>query len=35
MHITQDGDVVITDNSDYTKVLAVMTLDFYNYLVEC
>ena len=34
MHILSSNKVVITDNSDYTKIHAVMTLDFYNILME-
>ena len=30
LHITKNREVIITDNSDYGKVYAVMSLDFYN-----
>lgn len=30
LHITQKGEVIITDNSDYTKIYAVYSLDFWN-----
>lgn len=30
LHITQQHEVIITDNSDYTKIYAVMSLEFAN-----
>lgn len=30
LHITKNREVIITDNRDYGKVYAVMSLDFYN-----
>lgn len=30
LHITQQHEVIITDNSDYTKIYAVMPLEFAN-----
>lgn len=30
LHITKNREVIITDNKDYGKVYAVMSLDFYN-----
>ena len=30
LHITQRHEVIITDNSDYTKIYAVMSLEFAN-----
>ena len=30
LHITKNREVIITDNRDYSKVYAVMSLDFYN-----
>lgn len=33
LHITKNREAIITDNRDYSKVYAVMSLDFYNQLV--
>ena len=30
LHITRNREVIITDNSDYTKIYAVMSLEFSN-----
>ena len=30
LHITHHREAIITDNKDYSKIYAVMTLDFYN-----
>ena len=30
MHITHNREAIVTDNRDYEKVYAVMSLDFYN-----
>ena len=30
LHITKNREVIITDNREYGKVYAVMSLDFYN-----
>lgn len=30
LHITKNREAIITDNRDYSKVYAVMSLDFYN-----
>ena len=30
LHITDHGEVIITDFSDYTKIYAVYSLDFYK-----
>lgn len=30
LHITDHGEAIITDNSDYTKIYAVFSLDFWN-----
>lgn len=30
LHITKNREVIISDNRDYSKVYAVMSLDFYN-----
>ena len=30
LHITQQHEEIITDNSDYTKIYAVMSLEFAN-----
>ena len=30
LHITNNGEVIITDFSDYTKIYCVYSLDFYN-----
>lgn len=30
LHITDHGEAIITDNSDYTKIYAVYSLDFWN-----
>lgn len=32
LHITKDKEVIITDNSDYTKIYSVQSLDFYKLL---
>jgi hypothetical protein len=34
LHITENGEIIITDNSDYTKIYAIHSLDFYNCLVQ-
>lgn len=34
LHITNNREAIITDNSDYTKIYAIHSLDFYNYLVR-
>ena len=31
LHITHNDEVVITDNEDYNKIYAIMSLDFYNH----
>ena len=33
LHITKNREVIVTDNKDYSKVYAVMSLDFYNRLI--
>ena len=33
LHITKNREAIITDNRDYSKVYAVMSLDFFNRLV--
>ena len=30
LHITHHREAIITDNRDYSKIYAIMTLDFYN-----
>ena len=30
LHITKNREAIVTDNRDYSKVYAVMSLDFYN-----
>ena len=30
LHITKNREVLVTDNRDYGKVYALMSLDFYN-----
>lgn len=30
LHITHNREAIVTDNRDYEKVYAVMSLDFYN-----
>lgn len=30
LHITPKGEVIITDNSDYSKIYCIMSLDYYN-----
>ena len=30
LHITNNGEVIITDHCDYTKIYAVYSLDFFN-----
>ena len=30
LHITHNDEVVITNNEDYGKIYAIMSLDFYN-----
>ena len=30
LHITHHDEVIITDNSDYAKIYAILSLDFYN-----
>lgn len=30
LHITEDDEVIITDNSDYTKIYSIQSLDFYK-----
>ena len=30
LHITKNREVLVTDNRDYSKVYALMSLDFYN-----
>lgn len=30
LHITDDDEVILTDGDDYTKVYAIMSLDYYN-----
>lgn len=32
-HITKKREVIITEQSDYTKIYSVMSLEFYNFLV--
>lgn len=32
LHITEHDEVIITDNSDYTKIYSVQSLGFYNLL---
>lgn len=32
LHITDHGEVIITDHSDYTKIYSVMSFDYYNLL---
>ena len=32
LHITKNREVIITDNSDYSKIYAVYSLDFYKLL---
>ena len=32
MHITEKDEVIITDHSDYTKIYAVYSLDYFNAL---
>lgn len=34
LHITEDNEVIITDNRDYTKIYSVQSLDFYNTIAE-
>ena len=34
LHITKNREAIVTDNKDYSKVYAVMSLDFYNRIVE-
>lgn len=30
LHITHNKEVIITDNSDYSKIYAIYSLDFFN-----
>lgn len=32
LHITEDDEVIITDNRDYTKIYSIQSLSFYNML---
>lgn len=32
LHITEKDEVIISDNSDYSKIYSVQSLDFYNLL---
>lgn len=32
LHITKNREVIITDNSDYSKIYSVQSLDFFNLL---
>ena len=34
LHITKNREAIVTDNKDYSKVYAVLSLDFYNRIVE-
>lgn len=34
LHITEDDEVIITDNHDYTKIYSIQSLDFYNMTAE-
>lgn len=34
LHITEDDEVIITDNRDYTKIYNIQSLDFYNMTAE-
>lgn len=34
LHITKNNELIITDNLDYTKIYAVCSLDFYNFIYE-
>lgn len=34
MHITDDGEVIITDNADYSKIYAIYSLDYYNNMMD-
>lgn len=34
LHITEDDEVIITDNRDYTKIFSIQSLDFYNMISE-
>lgn len=35
LHITTNKEVIITDNSDYTKILHIQSLDFYKFTETC
>lgn len=30
LHITDHNEAIITDNEDYSKIYAILSLDFYN-----
>lgn len=30
LHITDHDEVIVTDNEDYSKIYAILSLDFYN-----
>ena len=30
LHITHHDEVIVTDNEDYSKIYAILSLDFYN-----
>lgn len=32
LHITKNREVIVTDHSDYSKIYAVLSLDFYQVL---
>lgn len=34
MHITDDGEVIITDNEDYSKIYAIYSADYYNNMMH-
>ena len=34
LHITKNREVIVTDNYDFSKVYAVLSLDFYNRITE-
>lgn len=35
LHITEHGEVIITDFRDYTKIYCIYSLDYYNELYKC
>ena len=32
LHITDQGEIIITDNADYTKIYSIQSIEFFNML---